>query len=96
MLIAMGPFFIIMGVLVIAGAGNAVNLTDGLDGLSAYRIIAAQAQGFLTENGRVMVEIGWQQGQAVCDIFHRSGWAQVDLAEDLDGRPRVVCAGQPA
>ncbi len=71
-------------------------LTDGLDGLSAYRIIAAQAQGFLTENGRVMVEIGWQQGQAVCDIFHRSGWAQVDLAEDLDGRPRVVCAGQPA
>ncbi|WP_025057196.1 peptide chain release factor N(5)-glutamine methyltransferase [Sulfitobacter noctilucicola] len=71
-------------------------LTDGLDGLSAYRIIAQQAQGFLTTSGRVMVEIGWQQGAAVQAIFRDSGWAGVDLALDLDGRARVVCAGQPA
>lgn len=71
-------------------------LTDGFDGLSAYRIIADQAQGYLTATGRVMVEIGWQQGTSVCDIFERSGWAQVDLAHDLDGRARVVCASQPA
>jgi len=74
----------------------AMALTDGLDGLSAYRIIADQAQSYLTARGRVMVEIGWQQGAAVTDIFARAGWAQVDLAHDLDGRPRVVCAGQPA
>ena len=71
-------------------------LTDGLDGLSAYRVIADQAQGFLTPEGRVMVEIGWQQGDVVCEIFDRSGWAGVDLVYDLDGRPRVVCAAQPA
>jgi len=71
-------------------------LTDGLDGLSAYRVIATQAQGYLTTAGRVLVEIGWQQGDAVCEIFRRSGWASVELARDFDGRSRVVCAGQPA
>ena len=73
-----------------------IALTDGQDGLTAYRIIAEEAQGYLTANGRVMVEIGWQQGVAVCDIFRRSGWARVELAHDLDGRPRVVSAGEPA
>ncbi|SDF99763.1 peptide chain release factor N(5)-glutamine methyltransferase [Sulfitobacter delicatus] len=71
-------------------------LTDGQDGLSVYRIIAEQAQGYLTPKGRVLVEIGWQQGAAVQEIFTRAGWGQVTLAEDLDGRPRVVCAGKPA
>lgn len=71
-------------------------LTDGLDGLSAYRVIASQAQGYLTAAGRVLAEIGWQQGEAVCDIFRRSGWASVELAQDLGGRPRVVCAREPA
>ncbi len=71
-------------------------LTDGADGLSAYRIIAHEAQGYLTANGRVMVEIGWQQGRSVTDIFRAAGWAQVALAQDLDGRARVVSAGQPA
>jgi release factor glutamine methyltransferase len=71
-------------------------LTDGLDGLSAYRIIARDAQGFLTAQGRVLVEIGWQQGDDVCAIFRDAGWARVTLATDLDGRARVVCADRPA
>ncbi|NNE51378.1 MAG: peptide chain release factor N(5)-glutamine methyltransferase [Sulfitobacter sp.] len=71
-------------------------LTDGLDGLSAYRTIAAEAQGFLTAEGRVLVEIGWTQGDAVCAIFRDAGWGSVTLAHDLDGRPRVVCAQKPA
>ncbi len=74
----------------------AMALTDGADGLSVYRIIAAQAQGYLTSQGRVMVEIGWQQGREVCEIFQTSGWGRVTLAHDLDGRPRVVCADRPA
>ncbi|MCX7559592.1 peptide chain release factor N(5)-glutamine methyltransferase [Sulfitobacter sp. F26204] len=71
-------------------------LTDGLDGLSVYREIAAQAQSYLTAQGRVMVEIGWQQGDSVREIFKGAGWAGVDVAQDLDGRARVVCAAQPA
>jgi len=74
----------------------AMALTDGLDGLSAYRIIAEQAQGYLTSSGRVLVEIGWQQGAAVAALFTDAGWAEVRLARDLDGRARVICAAIPA
>ena len=48
-LIDLGPLFIVLGVVVIAGAGNAVNLTDGLDGLAIGPvIIAASAFGFIS------------------------------------------------
>lgn len=42
-LIDLGPFFVLLGVLVIAGAGNAVNLTDGLDGLAIVPVMFAAA-----------------------------------------------------
>ena len=74
----------------------AIALTDGADGLSVYRIIAERAQGYLTAEGRVMVEIGWQQGDSVSDLFTAAGWGRVTLVHDLDGRPRVVCADRPA
>lgn len=71
-------------------------LTDEGDGLSVYRIIADQAQGYLTATGRVLVEIGYEQGDAVADMFTRAGWGGVTLCHDLGGRPRVICAEWPA
>jgi len=41
--IPLGALFIILGILVIAGAGNAVNLTDGLDGLAIVPVMIAAA-----------------------------------------------------
>ena len=41
--IPLGAFFVLLGVLVIAGAGNAVNLTDGLDGLAIVPVMIAAA-----------------------------------------------------
>jgi phospho-N-acetylmuramoyl-pentapeptide-transferase len=41
--IPLGVFFVLLGVLVIAGAGNAVNLTDGLDGLAIVPVMIAAA-----------------------------------------------------
>jgi phospho-N-acetylmuramoyl-pentapeptide-transferase len=41
--VPMGLFFVALGVLVIAGAGNAVNLTDGLDGLAIVPVMIAAA-----------------------------------------------------
>jgi release factor glutamine methyltransferase len=73
-----------------------VALTDDGDGLSAYRIIAAEAAGYLMQNGRVAVEIGWQQKDAVVSIFKAAGWSRVDCIPDLDGRDRVVVACDPA
>ncbi|MDW4497619.1 peptide chain release factor N(5)-glutamine methyltransferase [Sulfitobacter sp. D35] len=71
-------------------------LTDGRDGLSAYRVIAREAQAHLTPAGRVIAEFGWRQGAEVARIFREEGWAQVAILPDLDGRDRVVCASSPS
>ncbi|MEE4237527.1 MAG: phospho-N-acetylmuramoyl-pentapeptide-transferase [Anderseniella sp.] len=42
-LIQLGWFFIVFGTLVVVGAGNAVNLTDGLDGLAIVPVMIAAA-----------------------------------------------------
>jgi len=71
-------------------------LTDEGDGLSAYRTIAAQAGSYLTAAGRVICEIGCNQGQDVRDIFKREGWGMLNVLHDLDGRDRVIVARNPA
>ena len=52
--INLGYFFIVFGVFVIVGAGNAVNLTDGLDGLAIVPVMIAGASfgliSYLTGN----------------------------------------------
>lgn len=70
-------------------------LTDGADGLSAYRVIAAQAQGYLNAEGRVLTEIGWHQAQEVMQIFEEQGWGEIAILPDLDGRDRVLLASKP-
>ncbi len=71
-------------------------LDGGADGLDAYRRIAARAGDVLAEDGRLVVEIGAAQGEAVAGIFRAAG-LRLDRHEgmrrDLAGRPRVVVAG---
>ena len=66
-------------------------LTDGDDGLTAYRAIAAGARDHLAPGGHVLVEIGPTQGEAVCAILAAAG-AEARVIVDLDGRDRVVLA----
>ncbi|ATG43797.1 peptide chain release factor N(5)-glutamine methyltransferase [Phaeobacter sp. BS52] len=66
-------------------------LTDGGDGLGAYRILAAQLGGHLAPQGRVFLEIGPTQGAAVSDLLLSAGLKEVRIIQDLDGRDRVVC-----
>ena len=48
LLINLGWFYLVFGMVVIVGASNAVNLTDGLDGLAIVPVmIAAAAFGFI-------------------------------------------------
>ena len=73
-----------------------IALTDDADGLTAYREIAGAAAGYLTEDGTVLVEIGWQQGTAVSEIFQAAAWGDIQILPDLDGRDRVIVARDPA
>src|SRR6266851_3977668 len=48
MVVDLGWFFVVFGAFIIVGAGNAVNLTDGLDGLAIGPVmIAAASFGFI-------------------------------------------------
>ncbi|SIN98170.1 peptide chain release factor N(5)-glutamine methyltransferase [Vannielia litorea] len=67
-------------------------LTDGGDGLSAYRAIAGGLGDRLAKGGRVLVEIGPTQGRAVSALFDAVGLADIRVLPDLDGRDRVVAA----
>lgn len=69
-------------------------LDGGVDGLDAYRRIAARAAKFLRPNGAILVEIGMTQADKVGDLFHAGGLGVDDrrVGHDLSGRPRVVCA----
>ncbi|MBT8460052.1 MAG: peptide chain release factor N(5)-glutamine methyltransferase [Boseongicola sp.] len=67
-----------------------IALTDHVDGLTGYREIARGAQNHLSENGRVLVEIGSMQGQQVQNLFEQAGFVDCAIHQDLDGRDRVV------
>ncbi|MCB1355099.1 MAG: peptide chain release factor N(5)-glutamine methyltransferase [Maritimibacter sp.] len=71
-----------------------VALTPGGDGLDAYRALVPAARSHLTSGGRLMVEIGPTQGQAVLGLFEAAGFAEVTVLPDLDGRARVVSGWQ--
>ncbi len=70
-------------------------LSDGGDGLSAYRAIAAGIGAHLAPGGRLLVEIGESQGAAVRRIFSAAGLDAAAIHADLDGRDRVVAARMP-
>ena len=76
----------------VRGHEPSIALTDGGDGLGAYRKIAAQAAAHLLPGGRVLLEIGPTQGQAVSALLEMAGLSGIAVLPDLDGRDRVVRA----
>lgn len=65
-------------------------LYGGRDGLRFYRILCNRANELLNSGGRLMVEIGWKQGQEVKGIFERYGFESVEILQDYSGNDRVV------
>ena len=67
-------------------------LTDGGDGLSAYRAIAERVHWCLSPGGRLLLEIGATQAQDVTNILQEAGLSSIAVHRDLAGRDRVVAA----
>jgi len=65
-------------------------LTDQKDGLSHYRHISQAAHRFLAPKGRLVFEIGFDQGGAVSDILAAQTYREIVVLPDFDGRARVV------
>ena len=73
----------------------ALALDGGKDGLDAYRAIAAQAPRLLAPGGRLIVELGAGQEQAVSALFTKSGLTVKAARPDLAGIPRALSASMP-
>lgn len=71
-------------------------LTDEADGLNCYRQIIAGHRPYLAAGGRLMVEIGPTQGQAVAQLMAQAGLHDIRVIADLDGRDRVVTGHREA
>ena len=69
-----------------------IALSPGRDALQAYQNIASDAIGYLKPGGRLLVEIGFRQGEAVRALFASNGLKSVKTIQDLNGLDRVVCA----
>ena len=69
----------------------ALALFGGTDGLDFYRRIAAEAPEHLHENGRLILEIGDSQGDAVSALLADT-LENIHILNDLSGLPRVVSA----
>ena len=67
-------------------------LTDGDDGLTAYRAIADSVDPFLNAGGRLLFEIGPTQSKDVKQILIAAGFDNPTHFCDIDDRPRVISA----
>ncbi len=63
------------------------------DPLLFYKAIASKSKTILNPNGKVFVEINERYGRDVKELFERSGFNSVRIIKDLDGKDRVVAAG---
>ena len=65
-------------------------LTDGDDGLSAITEIVAHAKKHLKAGGWLLIEHGYDQGEAVDCLFRVGGLAGVRTVKDYGGNDRVT------
>jgi release factor glutamine methyltransferase len=68
-----------------------VALSPGPDGLSIIRRLLNEAPQFLRPNGHLIMEIGFDQGEAVQQLVDPQVWVLKDILPDLQCIPRIVC-----
>lgn len=64
------------------------------DGLAFYRRIAREVAKYLTSDGRIYLEIGYDQGKSVSALLCEAGFSEVKVIRDLAGLDRVVSAAR--
>lgn len=67
-------------------------LDGGADGLDFYRRIIRQAPAHLVIGGRLMLEIGYDQAQAVSGLLEDAGYYDIEIIKDYGGNDRIATA----
>jgi release factor glutamine methyltransferase len=65
-------------------------LVSGEDGLDDLKLIVRQSPNYLQTNGWLLVEHGYDQGEAVRNLFDNSGFSQVTTCSDYNNLDRVT------
>ena len=65
-------------------------LSPGSDGLSMIRRLLHEAPAFLKQNGHLIMEIGFDQGEKVHSLVDADVWRLLEVRPDLQGIPRIV------
>ncbi len=66
-------------------------LRGGKDGLEPYRIIYNEAKNFLNDDGSILVEIGYLQGEDVVSIIkEHKEYTDIQVIQDINSKDRVV------
>jgi len=67
-----------------------VALSPGDDGLSVIRRLLTDAPAYLKPNGHLLMEIGYDQGEAVRSLVHEAVWTVLEIRSDLQCIPRIL------
>lgn len=70
-------------------------LDGGNDGLDCYRAIARDTKELLVADGRLIIELGAGQEEAVTTLFTKAGWTVTRSRKDLAGIVRSLTATLP-
>ena len=67
-----------------------IALTPGPDGLAIIKRLISGAPRYLRNDGYLLLEIGFDQGEAVGKLVGHSGFELVEIRPDLQDIPRIV------
>ena len=67
-------------------------LDGGADGLDFYRMFAAQTKPFLKPAGKIMLEFGDRQAEAIRKLFEIKKWIVEEIKSDYSQRERILIA----
>ncbi len=67
-------------------------LDGGRDGLDFYRRIIGEAHEYLVIGGRLMLEIGYDQAEAVTSLLQEAGYYGIEIMQDYGGNDRIATA----
>ncbi len=74
----------------------ATALASGVDGLDDIRRIVDGGQAHLLPGGWLLIEHGWDQGEAIRALFDAAGFTEVQTVQDLEQRDRITLGRRPA
>ena len=71
-----------------------IALYGGTDGLDYYRHIIKEAKYYLKKDGYILMEMGYDQSEAVTNMLIENGYSHIELYKDYSDINRIVKAGK--